>query len=214
MSDHSVVSELDDDGEEKLTDIKINFNQDVLITGPSGLGKSRLGAMLATKFNYPLIRLDQFGSTIGDKWIINQTSLKHALLAKPNAIVEGQGDNLEAIASILCPDLVIFPVPPINRFSDIQYLKSNKVGLLDAWRKGYIELAESSVGDYTNWLYRKLCHFSHFLLKVNPNLTILVVLTSGTKPIQVSDHGDQNDADLLETAKANAAFFKKKGGSL
>lgn len=151
---------------------KLRVLTDILVTGPSGLGKSWLGARLREALTTRFIELDSIGfKDDKDHWVCDITKLTTLLLAQERVVVVGSCDNLNEVFTLMDPELLIIPIPPFTLFKHIQSLKAEEgalKGVPPQWVSGWLSASRMSMGEYIKWVAGKvgLYIYNHMLLRM------------------------------------------------
>jgi len=130
-----------------------NLPGPVLVTGPSGSGKSYLGSLLrkAAQINarsskdgvWEVIELDDYGSRSNDgKWVINAklVSARVRAAGAKKVVLVGTGDNLPVVLRTLKIRTVIMLDPPFSMFKQVMRWKFHdglEMNSLSAWLDGW-----------------------------------------------------------------------------
>jgi hypothetical protein len=125
----------------------------VLITGPSGFGKSTVASYLIERRPGTLVRLDEYAVRVGDLWLINTRKLWRKVLVKNHEflVVEGTADNIVEVMEMLDVEELWIPLPPVNiyrkacRGKALAYMEDNNVTGDDPWVQYWMH--ESRNGD-------------------------------------------------------------------
>jgi energy-coupling factor transporter ATP-binding protein EcfA2 len=137
---------------------EVQKNVKILITGPSGIGKSWYATQLSAVANAKLVNLDWFGARVGDKWIIDTSKIP-----ADGIVYEGTGDNVFEWAAANV-DIVIIMVPSLSLWKAINTAKaidySQNEDLNQVWLSGWEEKAGHSQSEYVKYFIAKLKLYS------------------------------------------------------
>jgi adenylate kinase family enzyme len=131
----------------------------MLITGPSGFGKSTLSEIISGERPATVAHLDEYAERMGDSWMVDVDKLWRRVIAKNHEflIVEGVCDNITEVMSAIDAEEIWVPVPPIDvyrracRDKAIAYMEDNNVSDDDSWVRYW--LYEARRGDTLYKMY-------------------------------------------------------------
>lgn len=140
-------------------------NRLYLVSGKSGLGKTRFSEQLATSLGRKLVKLDSFGikkKVDGkDVWFIKWDDALTDIGQPSKVIYEGISDNMADVQGIF--EVLIVPVPSLELFRKMQAAKAKdhaaKAGLeaqqhakTDQWTKAWLSKSKYNLEEYVKYL--------------------------------------------------------------
>ena len=137
-------------------------SQIILISGLSGTGKTALMSSLKSQSNnFYFLSLDSFGEQKDGKWILDVEGVEKFLTShrSQTVVMEGVSDNMEAIASIVPIDKLIYLKPEVSLFRDINGAKYKETELSEtpeAWRDHWLKMSTITDNRYDKLIQSKI----------------------------------------------------------
>lgn len=145
-------------------------HHNVLVSGPSGVGKSYMSSMFSDK----VVHLDEFGERSRDNWYIHDIPLH-----ENSYVYEGSADNIGQALRSYNVGLLVMVVPTMPLWREMQLNKA-KSGKHPVWIRGWLEKADWTERSMMLYINSKVSTVTDFLKHPIP---VVYVRNEQTGPV-------------------------------
>jgi len=188
------LDQLSSELEKSRSHLKRSYHT-ILVTGPSGSGKSHLATQISGRLKAHLLRIDSFGRQVEQqgkhKWICDWNKLGGQVLESGLTIIEGTCDNMSDINRHMPNSngvsIVVIPVQSLAGWQKIQAAKARDFAKHDSfnqeWADDWTRKSKMSRSEYLNYICSKV----ELVLKFTTPFRLVLVHNSSVEKLERVD---------------------------